>query len=112
MLTTVVELAEFVRKAKAAMTDAERKELIDFLAANPEAGVSLGGGLRKLRFAREGGGKSGGFRSVHYYQAGRGLPVFLLTVFAKNDKANLTAVEEAALATAIERIVATYRGKT
>ena len=74
MLTTVVELNEFVRQANAIMTEAERVELVDFLATNPEAGVSLGGGLHKVRFARKGGGKSGGFRSVHYYQAGRGLP--------------------------------------
>lgn len=109
MLTTVVELAEFVRQAKAVMTEAERRELVDYLAANPEAGVSLGGGLRKVRFAREGGGKSGGFRSVHYYQAERDLPVFLMTVFAKNDKANLTKTEEAAMAAVVERIVAAYR---
>jgi hypothetical protein len=108
MLTTVVELPEFVRKAKAAMTEAERKDLIDHLAANPEAGVSLGNGLRKLRFAREGGGKSGGFRSIHFYQAGRDLPVFLLSVFAKNEKANLTRAEETAMAAAAERIVAAY----
>jgi len=112
MLTTVVELAEFIRQAKAVMTEAERKELIDHLAANPEAGVPLGGGLRKVRFAREGGGKSGGFRSVHYYQAGRDLPVFLMSVFAKNDKANLTRTEEAAMAAVAERIVAAYRSKT
>ena len=112
MLTTVVELAEFIRQAKAVMTEAERKELIDHLAANPEAGVPLGGGLRKVRFAREGGGKSGGFRSVHYYQAGRELPVCLMSVFAKNDKANLTRTEEAAMAAVAERIVAAYRSKT
>lgn len=67
MLTTVVELNEFVRQAKAIMSEAERAELVNFLATTPEAGVSLGGGLRKVRFARQGGGKSGGFRSVHHY---------------------------------------------
>lgn len=112
MLTTVVELNEFVRKAKAIMTEAERVELVNFLAASPEAGVSLGGGLHKVRFARTGGGKSGGFRSVHYYQAGRGLPVFLLSVFAKNEKANLSQLEEATMIAAVERIVAAYRSKT
>lgn len=112
MLTTVVEMPEFVRKAKAVMTDAERMALIALLAAEPDAGVSLGGGIRKLRFARDGGGKSGGFRSVHYYQPDRGQPVFLLTVFAKNEKANLTPVEGAALVAIGERIAANYGGKT
>lgn len=112
MLTTVVEMAEFLRKAKAVMTDFERRDLVDFLAANPEAGVALGGGLRKVRFGREGSGKSGGFRSVHYYMPGRGQPVFLMTVFAKNARANLKPVEVAALVTIGERIAATYGGKT
>ena len=112
MLTTIVELNEFVRQAKAIMTEAERVELVNFLAANPEGGVPLGGGLRKVRFARQGGGKSGGFRSVHYYQAGNDLPVFLLSVFAKNDKANLSRLEEAAMIAAVERIVAGYRSET
>ena len=96
MLVTVVELPDFTRRAKAVMTEAERIALIDHLAANPEAGIPLGGGLRKLRFARERSGKSGGLRSIHYYQTGSG-PLYLLTVFAKNEKANLSAAELSAL---------------
>ena len=56
-LQTVVELPEFLRRAKAIMADEERSALVDFVAAHPEAGV-----LRKLRFARA--GKSGGYRTV------------------------------------------------
>ncbi|RGP38906.1 type II toxin-antitoxin system RelE/ParE family toxin [Pseudotabrizicola alkalilacus] len=96
MLTTVVELDEFLRQAKGVMTQAERAELVDTLAANPEAGVSLGGGLRKLRFGRAGGGKSGGFRTIHFYRRSTG-PVILVAVFAKNEKANLSAPELATL---------------
>ena len=96
MLVTVVELPDFTRRAKVVMTEAERIALIDHLGANPEAGIPLGGGLRKLRFAREGSGKSAGFRSIHYYQTGSG-PLYLLTVFAKNEKANLSAAELSAL---------------
>ena len=91
-LETVVEMPDFQRRAKAAMTEAERLALIDFLAANPLTGVLLGGGLRKVRFARAGGGKSGGFRTIHYYKPEVG-PVFLLTMFAKNEKSSLTAKE-------------------
>ena len=67
--------------------------LIDYIARNPTAGVSLGGGVRKLRFAREGGGKSGGYRVIHFYGGDDDMPVFLITVFAKNKKANLTRAE-------------------
>jgi hypothetical protein len=106
--TTVVELAEFVRRAKSVMTDAEREALIVRLSEFPESGIRLGGGLWKLRVARTGGGKSGGYRVIHYYAAGRGLPVFLITVFAKNDKANLLPDEQAAMAAIGARIAQTY----
>lgn len=62
-LRTIVELPEFLRRAKAILTDDERTVLVDYIAANPEAGVSLRGGLRKVRIPCEGGGKSGGYRT-------------------------------------------------
>jgi hypothetical protein len=55
-LQTVVELPEFLRRAKAVMTDDERTGVVDFIAGSPKVGISLGGGLRKVRIAREGGG--------------------------------------------------------
>jgi len=42
------------------MTETERFALVNSIAANPKAGVWLGGGLRKVRIPREGSGKSGG----------------------------------------------------
>jgi hypothetical protein len=108
MLVTVVQTSEFLRAAKTAMTEAEREALVDLLAADPEAGIPLGGGLRKLRFARDGGGKSGGYRSIHFYAPGRGLPVFLLTVFTKNHKDNLTPTEAAQMQAYGDRIAKTY----
>jgi hypothetical protein len=49
MITEVVEMPDFIRRAKALMSDAERMELIDVLARDPQAGVSLGQGLYKAR---------------------------------------------------------------
>lgn len=95
-MQTVVELPEFLRRAKAIMSEDERVALVDYIAANPEAGISLGGGLRKVRIAREGGGKSGGYRTVYVF-GGAHLPIFLVTVFAKNEKDNLSKVEQAEL---------------
>ena len=94
-LQTVVELPEFLRRASAIMSEAERLGLVDYIAANPDAGVSLGGGLRKVRIPREGGGKSGGYRTVYVF-GGAHMPIFLVTVFAKNEKDNLTKTEQAA----------------
>ena len=96
-LRTVVETPEFIRRAKeVGMTEADRADVVNILAANPEAGVSLGGGLRKVRIARKGGGKSGGFRVLHFYRE-EGLPLFLLTLFAKNERMNITTKERAEL---------------
>ena len=47
-MQTVVELPEFLRRAKAIMTDDERVSLMNYIAANPESGVPLGGGLRRF----------------------------------------------------------------
>jgi hypothetical protein len=107
ILQTVAEMPEFQRRAKAIMTEEEREAAIQFIAANPTAGVSLGGGLRKVRIPREGGGKSGGFRTIYVF-GGRHMPIFLVTVFAKNEKDNLTKTEQAAAVELSKRIVAVY----
>ena len=93
-LQTVVDLPEFIRREKAIMTEAERLGLVNYLAANPESGASLGGGLRKVRIPRNGGGKRGGYRTLYVF-GGRHMPIFLVTVFAKNEKDNLSKAEQA-----------------
>ena len=89
------------------MTDDERVALVNFIAANPEAGVPLGGGLRKVRIPRQGGGKSGGYRTI-YVMGGKHMPIFLVTVFAKNEKGNLTRAEQGAAVELSKELVATY----
>ena len=106
-LQTVVELPEFQRRAKAIMSEQEREAAINFIAANPNDGVSLGGGLRKIRIPREGGGKSGGFRTLYVF-GGNHMPIFLITVFAKNEKANLSKAEQAAAVEMSKTLVAKY----
>jgi hypothetical protein len=109
-LQTVVELPEFLRRAKAIMADEDRAALVDFIAANPEAGISLGGGLRKVRIAREGGGKSGGYRTIYVFGGAR-MPIFLITVFAKNEKDNLTPTEQAAAVALSKQLLGAYGAK-
>ncbi len=106
-LQTVVELAEFQRRAKAIMSDQEREAAINYIAANPEAGVSLGGGLRKVRIPRVVGGKSGGFRTMYVF-GGAHMPIFLLTVFAKNEKANLSKSEQSMAVEMSKMLIAKY----
>ena len=106
-MQTVVELPEFLRRATAIMTEAERLGLVDYVAANPEAGISLGAGLRKLRVPREGGGKSGGYRTIYVF-GGTHIPIFLITVFAKNEKDNLSKTEQAAAVKLSKLLLDTY----
>lgn len=110
-IITVAETPEFQRRARAIMSDEDRMALIDFIARNPTAGVSIGGGVRKVRFARDSGGKSGGYRIIHFYCGDEDVPVFLITVFAKNEKANLTRPETEAVKTLGKLLADSYRSQ-
>lgn len=92
---TVVETSGFVRDAAIAMTDGERALLVSFIAANPDQGDIMPGtgGARKLRWKAAGRGKRGGVRVIYYFY-NESIPVFLLNVFAKNTKVDLTKDEQ------------------
>jgi hypothetical protein len=96
---SVIETEAYLRAAKdAGMSTDEMTAAVDLVADNPEAGdVMQGtGGVRKVRLAGRGKGKSGGYRIVYYFGGGN-IPLFLLTVFGKGEKANLTQGERNAL---------------
>src|SRR5713226_1679751 len=84
--------------ANAGMTEEEIFALITYLADNPTAGDVMPGtgGCRKLRWAGRGKGKSGGYRTITFY-SGDVMPVYLLTVFGKGEKSNLSKAECAEL---------------
>jgi hypothetical protein len=109
---TVVETAEFLKHAARLMSGSEREELVAFLGANPEAGEIMPGtgGVRKIRWAREGMGKRGGARVIYYHHSER-LPVFLLTAYPKNRKANLSKAERNAMKRLVPILVAGYPRK-
>ena len=103
----------FIRAAKQArMTEDEIDDLVDFLARNPTAGVEIAGtgGCRKVRFAGRGKGKSGGYRTITFYTGTR-LPLFLITVFSKGERSNLSKAECNSLRATTKAIVAEYLDK-
>ncbi len=65
MLQTIAETSIFTRQANALFTSDEKVDLINFLASNPLAGDEIPGtgGVRKVRIAARGKGKSGGRES-------------------------------------------------
>ena len=81
---TVVELPQFLRQAADLWTEAERHEFVDYIARNPEAGdvIPETGGVRKVRWRRQGMGKRGGVRVIYFYHNPT-TPLFLLMVYAK-----------------------------
>src|ERR1019366_4328117 len=106
---TVVETPFFLRKAADLLAEDERLQLIAFVGANPEAGdvIPEAGGVRKVRWAAKGRGKRGGIRVVYYFH-NEAFPVFMLTVYSKNRKANLTKAERNELKTLVPSLVKTY----
>lgn len=101
---TVIETPVFSRKAGSLLSEDEREEFAAFISQNPTAGsvVRGSGGVRKIRWARVGSGKSGGVRVIYYNQLAHE-EIWLLTLYAKNERATIPAHELRLIKEAIER---------
>lgn len=110
-LNTVAMTSSFLAQAKdEGMTEAEIQALVDILAVNPMAGnlIQGSGGCRKVRLAKTGGGKSGGYRVVTFY-APPEMPVYAFAVLSKSDRATFTPEEVAGMANLAKRILSAHR---
>ena len=74
----------------------------------PEMKCLVPAATRKVRFARSGEGKRVGYRIVTFF-SGADIPVFLLSVFAKNEKSDLSKDEKNALKKLLQVLPETYR---
>ena len=99
MLITIVELPEFQKYSAKILTKQEKDDLFYYLASNPTTGdlIKSTGGIRKLRWKAQGKGKSGGSRIIYFFY-NENMPLFLLTLFTKNQKINLSNSERDELA--------------
>ena len=106
---TVVEVEPFPAKAADVWNDEERLEFISFIAYNPESGdlIPGGRGVRKVRWSRSGTGKRGGVRVIYYFHD-ESIPLFLLTVYPKSRKDNLSAAELKAIKKIVTILRSTY----
>ena len=107
-------LHAFTRAAKVAgLSDDEIDELVTHVSNHPDAGDEIKGtgGCRKFRWPGRGKGKSGGYRTITFY-SGADLPVFLLTVFGKGERSDLSQAERNALRQMTRTLVSEYRGRT
>ncbi len=109
-MQTVVETPSYLADAERLFSPDERAAVVDRLAADPRCGVVIpgSGGIRKVRFGFGGRGKSGGARIIYLF-SGENLPVFVLAVFAKNEKANLSATERNVLTKMVADMIESYR---
>lgn len=106
-MVTVAETGEYRSKANKLITDKEEQAaIISYLAEHPRSGdiISGTGGVRKLRWVLPGGGKSGGVRLIYYYHDER-MPLYLFTMFGKNEKDNLNDKEKNGLKVVVKNIV-------
>jgi hypothetical protein len=105
-MQTIAEMPEFIHRCERLLRPQEREALITHLAESPRAGVLVQGtgGVRKLRWAREGSGKSGGVRVIYYYHDTR-MPLYLLSVFGKGQKANISKAERNELSRLVKLLV-------
>ncbi len=94
------------------MTEDDISEVVTIVSQDPHAGVVIKGtgGCRKLRIAGKGRGKSGGYRTITFF-GGDELPVFLITVFSKGEKVNLSQKERNALVGMTRQIITAYEMK-
>jgi hypothetical protein len=107
----VISTPTYLSDAKAAgLSDAEMADIETTIGTSPLAGEPIvgTGGARKLRFAAPGRGKSGGYRVITYF-AGDDVPVFLLALVSKGDRANISQAERNALRVELGKIADDYR---
>lgn len=105
-MQTIAELPEYIRCAEKLLSPSERSDVVSYLAAHPKAGDLMEGtgGVRKLRWGRGSQGKSGGVRVIYYVHS-EAMPLYLLTLFAKNERANLSKAERNELSELVELLI-------
>jgi hypothetical protein len=95
---------------RAGVSEEELKEICDFIANDPQSGSVIAGtgGARKVRHSKKQSGKSGGWRTIHYW-GGDDIPIFLLSIYDKSQKDNLSQQEKNNLKELLQYISESYR---
>lgn len=110
----VVLTPTFERQAKAAgFSEDELLEIVSTIAADPLGGDLMAGtgGARKVRHAGRGHGKSGGYRTIHYF-GGDDIPLFMLALIDKGQRANLSKADQNKLSVILPQIAEAYRRRS
>lgn len=105
MDTLFVETGYFTAHAGKYLTDDDYRQLQAFLVEHPDTGavISGTGGIRKVRWSTTGRGKRGGIRVIYYWRP-KESRIYLLTLYGKNVKDDLTYAERKAWKRVVEDI--------
>jgi hypothetical protein len=100
-----IETSVFTRQVRLLLDDEEYRALQNTLLLDPEHGVLIqgGGGLRKMRYAVQGRGKSGGVRAIYYWLVEHD-QIFMLLMYPKSAKDDLNARETAILKNLVKEL--------
>jgi hypothetical protein len=100
----IIETPIFTKLVNELMSDDEYRKLQEALVNRPDMGALIknSGGLRKMRWAIEGHGKSGGIRVI-YYWLGENDQLYMLLAYRKNQQENLTDLQIKTLKLIVER---------
>lgn len=110
-MQSVVETPMFQNAAKSAgLTEKDVEAIVTFLARTPDAGdvIKGSGGCRKLRVAGRGKGKSGGYRLITFF-SGPDIPLYLLAVYGKGDRSNLSDAQVNTLKALTKRLIDAHK---
>ena len=107
---SVIELSGYRRRADDLLSSGEQDAIVDLIAHDPTCGdlIPGTGGLRKVRVGRGGSGKRGGARVIYYFY-NADIPVFIMALYAKNEKADLNARERKEFAAYAKDAVTQWR---
>ena len=108
----VVEFGDFGKDARNLLDETQINDLCNELATLRQLGnvIKDTNGLRKFRWGAKGKGKRGGVRVVYYY-GGDHMPIFLISIYSKSEKADMTNPEKKAARKLIEALKKEYRSK-
>jgi hypothetical protein len=107
---SVIEFPGYRRRAAELLSAVEQDAIVDLIAYEPTCGdlIPGTGGLRKVRVGRSGSGKRGGARVIYYFYDAD-FPVFLMALYAKNEKADLSGREKREFAAYAKEAVTQWR---
>ena len=105
-MQTLVPIGTFENKARGLLGNEGFEAMLELLARRPGAGrlIQGTGGLRKIRVARPGQGKSGSTRVIYYYHNTQ-KPILLLLIYAKAKQENLTSRQKSRLKKYVDQII-------